>query len=46
MSCTACSKRRTGRIVPVKPTTKKQPQGRTAIEKGNTLRSKLRFTGR
>lgn len=48
MGCSACEKRRQGRIVPVnpakKPDTQSNPKG--AKEQGNTLRSKLRYTGR
>lgn len=49
MSCSACSKRRQGRIIPVTPA--KQPAERKgnpngAVAQGSTLRSKLRYTGR
>ena len=50
MSCSACAKRQQGRIVPVNPSVKKpaerqgNPSG--AKEQGNTLRQRLRYTGR
>ena len=50
MGCSACSQRKsTGRSIPINPNKKPaerqgNPQG--AVEKGNTLRQRLRFTGR
>lgn len=48
MGCSACSQRKsTGRIVPVVPNKQKPAErGNTAGNKGNTLISKLRYTGR
>lgn len=49
MSCSACKQRKTGRIVPVNPVKSKsaEHQGTNPMtEKSNTLRQRLRFTGR
>ena len=49
MSCSACSKRRQSRIVPVNPakkTAERQSNPNGAKEQGNTLRQHLRYTGR
>lgn len=49
MSCSACSKRRQGRIVPVIPPRKqpeKQANPKGAVEQGNLMRGRLRYTGR
>ena len=49
MSCSACAKRRTGRIVPVTPGNKQgntKDNANSAKEQGNTLRQVLRYTGR
>lgn len=49
MSCSACKQRKAGRIVPVNPAKPKvvERQGTNPMtEKGNTLRQRLRFTGR
>lgn len=49
MSCSACSGRRlSGRIIPIdtsKAATKNR-ESNTAREKGNAVRSRLRYTGR
>lgn len=49
MGCSACSQRKTGRIIPINPNKKpaeRQANPNSAVEKGNTLRQRLRFTGR
>lgn len=49
MSCSACTKRRQGRIVPVNPAknpAERQGNHNGAKEQGNTLRQRLRYTGR
>lgn len=50
MGCSACSQRKsTGRIIPVNPNkrkTGKTDNANTPANRGNTLISKLRYTGR
>lgn len=52
MGCSACMKRNSGggRIIPVNPNAgrnaDKRQADRSAIAQGNTLRQKLRYTGR
>ena len=50
MACSACEKRRQGRIVPVNPATKpksnQQGNANSATAQGNALRNQLRYTGR
>jgi len=49
MGCSACSRRKsTGRIIPVNPSKQKAERtGNTnTTNRGNTLISKLRYTGR
>ena len=50
MGCSACSQRKsTGRIIPVNPNKQKAERTgntNTPTKRGNTLISKLRYTGR
>lgn len=50
MGCSACSQRKsTGRIIPINPSKQKAERtnnANTATNRGNTLISKLRYTGR
>lgn len=50
MSCTACKGRKTSRIVPVVPATRKPDATKSnpssAKAQGTTLRDRLRYTGR
>lgn len=50
MGCSACSQRKsTGRIIPINPNKKpadRQDNPSGAKEQGNTLRQRLRYTGR
>lgn len=49
MGCGACRQRNTGRIIPIDPNKGKvaEKQGKNPMaEKANTLRKRLRYTGR
>lgn len=53
MGCSACSQRKsTGRIIPINPINPNKPKAErtgntnTPTNRGNTLISKLRYTGR
>lgn len=48
MACGACSGRRQGRIIPVKPSQSQKKTDNTngAQTQGKTLRDRLRYTGR
>lgn len=50
MGCSACSQRKTSRIVPITPTKqgaeRKVVNPNSAISQGSALRNKLRYSGR